>query len=184
MNEPIILTFEGQFPTIHPTAWIAPGAVVIGDTVIGAESSVWFAAVIRGDVNKIRIGNRVNLQDGVICHVNVDDAMLSIEDDVSVGHGAMLHGCTLETGCLVGIGARVLDHAVIGAKSLIAAGSVIREGTHVPGGELWAGIPAVKKRNLTPEEMQELIHTAEHYVRYRLHYMNAESGVMHTMPSV
>ncbi len=174
VKEPIILPFEGQFPIIHPTAWIAPGAIVIGDSVIGAESSVWFAAVVRGDVNKIRIGSRVNLQDGVICHVNVADAALTIGDQVSVGHGAILHGCTLEAGCLVGIGARVLDHAVIGSQSLIAAGSVVREGTKVPSGELWAGIPAIRKRDLKPEEMQELLNTAEHYVRYRLHYMNAE----------
>ncbi|HEY3294547.1 MAG TPA: gamma carbonic anhydrase family protein [bacterium] len=177
VKEPIILPFEGQFPTIHPTAWIAPGAVVIGDTVIGPESSVWFAAVIRGDVNRIRIGSKVNLQDGVICHVNVADAALTIEDKVSVGHGAMLHGCTLQMGCLVGIGARVLDHVVVGSQSLIAAGSVVREGTHVPSGELWAGIPAVKKRDLKPEEKLELLNTAEHYVLYRLHYMNAEIPV-------
>jgi len=174
LNDPIVLPFEGQYPAIHPTAWVAPGAVVIGDTVIGAESSVWFGAVIRGDVNKIRIGNQVNLQDGVICHVNVDDAMLTIEDQVSIGHGAILHGCTLESGCLVGIGARILDHAVVGSRSLVAAGSVVREGCRIPPGELWAGIPAVKKRDLKPEELQQLLNTALHYVEYRLHYMSHE----------
>jgi carbonic anhydrase/acetyltransferase-like protein (isoleucine patch superfamily) len=174
VKESIILPFEGQFPTIHPTAWVAPGAVVIGDTVIGAESSVWFGAIIRGDVNRIRIGAQVNLQDGVICHVNVADAMLTIEDQASIGHGAILHGCTLETGCLVGIGARVLDHAVVGSQSLVAAGSVVREGCRIPPGELWAGIPAVKKRDLKPEERQELLNTARHYVEYRLHYMSRE----------
>ncbi len=184
VKESTILPFQGQFPIIHPTAWVAPGAVVIGDTVIGAESSIWFAAVVRGDVNQIRIGNRVNLQDGVICHVNSDDAMLTIEDQVSVGHGAILHGCKLEAGCLVGIGARVLDHAVVGSQSLIAAGAVVREGTIVPPGELWAGIPAIKKRDLRLEEKQELINTAQHYVVYRLHYMNADSRLIQHAPPV
>lgn len=171
-NGSIILPFEGKFPEIHPTAWIAPGAVVIGDTEIGAESSVWFGAVIRGDVNIIRIGRRVNIQDGTICHVNYDDASLIIGDDVSIGHSVMLHGCRLETGCLIGIGARVLDKVVVGANSLVAAGSVVREGTIIPAGELWAGVPAIKKRDLTDEAKKEILATAEHYVQYRLHYMN------------
>lgn len=115
MQHPVLLPYDGQYPHIHPTAWIAPGAVVIGDTKIGAESSVWFGAVVRGDVNRIRVGQRVNLQDGVICHVNVGDAALVIEDDVTVGHAAVLHGCTLGKGCLVGIGARILDHVVVGS---------------------------------------------------------------------
>jgi gamma-carbonic anhydrase len=176
VNEAMVLPFQGKLPVIHPTAWIAPGAVIIGDTEIGAESSVWFGGVVRGDVNFIRIGRKVNLQDGVICHVNVADAALIIEDLVSVGHGAILHGCKLERGCLVGIGARILDHVVIGSQSLIGAGSVVREGTHVPAGELWAGIPAMKKRDLKPEEKLELLTIAEHYVQYRTHYMEIEGA--------
>lgn len=170
----IILPFEGKLPIIDPTAFIAPGAVVIGDTVIGAESSIWFGTVIRGDVNIVRIGRRVNIQDGSICHVNHDDCPLIIGDDVSVGHQAVLHGCKLEQGCLIGIGARILDRAVIGSQSLIAAGSVVREGTVVPPGELWAGVPAIKKRDLTPAAKAELLATAEHYVQYRLHYMKPQ----------
>jgi gamma-carbonic anhydrase len=167
----LLLPYDGCLPRIHETAWIAPGAVVIGDTEIGAESSVWFGAVIRGDVNRIRIGRRVNIQDGAICHVNVGTAELIIADSVTVGHSVMLHGCKLAEGCLIGIGARVLDHAEIGRCSLIAAGSVVREGAKIPAGELWAGIPAVKKRDLTAEEQQELLHSADHYAEYRLHYM-------------
>lgn len=127
--------------------------------------------MIRGDVNHIRIGKRVNVQDGVICHVQIALAALIIEDSVSIGHAAVLHGCTLKAGCLVGIGARVLDHAVVESESLIAAGSVMREGTIVPSGELWTGIPAVKKRDLRPEERKALWDTADRYVTYRLHYM-------------
>ncbi|MDD5087425.1 MAG: gamma carbonic anhydrase family protein [bacterium] len=175
MDKGIILPFKGQFPRIHSSAWIAPGAVVIGDTEIGEESSVWFGCVIRGDVNQIRIGRRVNIQDATVCHVNHCDAALMIEDEVSVGHGVMLHGCRLERACLIGIGARVLDHAVIGAGSLVAAGSVVREGAVIPPGELWAGIPAVKKRDLPPEAIADILATAEHYVHYRLHYMNPRS---------
>jgi gamma-carbonic anhydrase len=174
MQKPLILSFQNKRPEIHQTAWIAPGAVVIGDTIIDAESSVWFGTVIRGDVNRIRIGKRANIQDGSICHVNYDNAALTIEDDVSIGHGVILHGCTLERGCLVGIGARVLDRAAVGAHSLIAAGSVVREGVKIPSGELWAGIPAVKKRDLTPDEIQGLLDTAAHYVQYRLHYMKPD----------
>jgi gamma-carbonic anhydrase len=173
---PIILPFDGHLPIIHDTAWVAPGAVVIGDTEIGEESSIWFGAVVRGDVNRIRIGRRVNIQDGAICHVNLADADLVIEDDVTIGHGAILHGCRLGAGCLIGIGARVLDHVVVGRESLIAAGSVVREGTKVPEGELWAGIPAAKKRDLKPEERQELLRNAAHYAEYRLHYMQTEGG--------
>lgn len=184
MQQPILLPYEGHYPNIHPTAWIAPGAVVIGDTEIGAESSVWFGAIVRGDVNRIRVGCRVNLQDGVICHVNVGDAALIIEDDVTVGHAAVLHGCTLERGCLVGIGARVLDHAVIGSFSLVAAGSVVREGARIPSGELWAGIPAVKKRDLSEAEKQELLHSAAHYAEYRLQYMGASERLLEHLPPV
>jgi carbonic anhydrase/acetyltransferase-like protein (isoleucine patch superfamily) len=171
VEKAIILPFRGHHPVIHPTAWVAPGAVVTGDTEIGAESSVWFAAVVRGDVNYVRIGRRVNIQDGCICHVNEGDAALIIEDDVTVGHGAILHGCKLEYACLIGIGARVLDRAVVGRQSLVAAGSVVREGARIPTGELWAGVPAVKKRDLTPEEKQALIESAGHYVEFRKHYM-------------
>lgn len=144
MNDPIILSYNGQSPTVDRNAWVAPGAVISGDTRIGADSSVWFGAVVRGDINRIRIGCRTNIQDGAVCHVNFGDGALEIGDDVSVGQGAVLHGCTLESGCLAGIGARVLDCAIVGRQSLVAAGSVVREGTRIPAGELWAGAAADK----------------------------------------
>jgi carbonic anhydrase/acetyltransferase-like protein (isoleucine patch superfamily) len=170
MNDPIILSYDGQSPTIDKSAWVAPGAVISGNTRIEADSSVWFGAVLRGDINRIRIGRRTNIQDGAVCHVNFGDAALEIGDDVSVGHGAVLHGCTLESGCLVGIGARVLDGAVVGRQSLVAAGSVVREGTRIPAGELWAGAPAVKKRDLSEEEKKGLLENAAHYVEISRHY--------------
>jgi carbonic anhydrase/acetyltransferase-like protein (isoleucine patch superfamily) len=176
MTEPIFLSYAGESPTVDPSAWVAPGAVISGDTHVGADSSVWFGAVLRGDINCIRIGCRTNLQDGVVCHVNFGDAALEIGDDVSVGHGAVLHGCVLESGCLVGIGARVLDRAVVGRQSLVAAGSVVREGTKIPSGELWAGAPAVKKRDLSPEEKQGLLENAAEYVELSRNYAGRGSA--------
>lgn len=155
---------------IHESTWLAPTAVITGDVTIGAECSIWFGTVVRGDVNWIRIGDQVNLQDGVICHVTIAKAPLTIENRVSVGHAAVVHGCTLRQGCLIGIGARVLDHAVVGAESLIAAGSVVLEGSIVPPGELWAGVPAKKKRELSADERKGLLDTSARYVQYRLNY--------------
>ncbi len=173
----MILPYRGAFPEIDPTAWIAPGAVVIGNTAIGAESSIWFGTVVRGDVNTIRIGAKSNIQDGAICHVTIARAPLVVEDLVTVAHAVVIHGCRLERGCMVGIGARVLDHAVIGSGSIVAAGSVVLEKTVIPSGELWAGVPARKKRDLDPAEIRQLIDTAERYVKYRLHFTGADAAI-------
>lgn len=173
----LILPYRGKLPDIHLSAWLAPNATVIGDVLIGPESSVWFGTVVRGDVNWIRIGSKVNLQDGVICHVTIAKAPLTIEDEVSIGHAAVVHGCTLRQGCLIGIGARVLDLAEIGEQSLVAAGSVVLENTIIPAGELWAGVPAKKKRELSSEERQGLIDTAARYVQYRLQYLGQNVNI-------
>jgi gamma-carbonic anhydrase len=170
MTDAVLISFNGKSPVIASSAWIAPGAIITGDTHIGPESSVWFAAVLRGDINYIHIGCRTNIQDGAVCHVNLGDAALEIGDNVTVGHSAVLHGCTLESGCLVGIGARVLDRAVVGKQSLVAAGAVVREGTKIPAGELWAGAPAVKKRDLTADEKNGLLENAAHYVELSRQY--------------
>jgi gamma-carbonic anhydrase len=171
MQEPLILPYDGKLPIIDPSAWIAPGSVIIGNATIGPECSVWFGAVIRADINEIRIGKRTNIQDGVVCHVNFGEASLIIGDDVSIGHSVMLHGCRIESGCLIGIGARILDRVVVGEGSLVAAGSVVREGAKIPPGELWAGAPAVKKKELTVEDREGLLKNAAHYVNFRLEYM-------------
>lgn len=174
MKDALLIPFNGKSPVIDSSAWIAPGAVITGDTKIGAKSSVWFSTVLRGDINHIRIGCRSNIQDGAVGHVNFGDAALEIGDDVTVGHSAVLHGCTLESGCLIGIGARILDRAVIGRQSLVAAGAVVREGTKIPSGELWAGAPAVKKRDLTEDEKKGLLENAAHYVELSRHYAGQE----------
>lgn len=174
MNYPQILAYDGKAPQIDPSTWISPTSLVVGDTVIGPDCSIWFNTIVRGDVNTIRIGRGVNIQDGVICHVTIAKAPLVVEDYVSIAHGAIVHGCTLKRGCLIGIGAKVLDLAVVGEESLIAAGSVVREGQVIPAGELWAGIPAVKKRDLSSAERKALLDTAERYVLYRLKYMGSE----------
>lgn len=166
----LILPYEGKSPNIAGSAWLAPTAVVTGDAAIGEDSSIWFGAVLRGDVHWIRVGRSVNIQDNAVCHVTNDDAPLEIEDFVSIGHAAVVHGCTLKRGCLIGIGARVLDKVIVGEQSLVAAGSVVREGTIIPPGELWAGVPAVKKKSLTEEEKRGLLYTAEMYVQYARGY--------------
>jgi carbonic anhydrase/acetyltransferase-like protein (isoleucine patch superfamily) len=174
MQQPLILPYAGKAPQIDPTAWISPTSVIIGDTVIGAGSSIWFGTIVRGDVNKIRIGKKVNIQDGAICHVSIAKAALIIEDRVSIAHGAIVHGCTLRKGCLIGIGAKILDLAEVGECALVAAGSVVREQQIIPPGELWAGIPAVKKRDLTDSEKQSLMDISERYALYSLQYTGSD----------
>ena len=173
----LILPYMGKRPVIHESAWLSPTSVVTGEVEIGPESSLWFSTVVRGDVNWIRIGAQVNLQDGVICHVTIAKAPLLIEDRVSVGHAAVVHGCTLKRGCLIGIGTRVLDLAIVGEQSLVAGGSVVLENTIIPCGELWAGVPAKKKRDLSSEEQQGLLDTAARYVQYRLHYLGQDAEI-------
>jgi len=165
MNKPIIMPFDGKSPVVSPLAYVAPGAALIGDIEIGEDTSIWFGVVIRADINAVRIGKRVSIQDGSILHVNFGDAAVIVGDDVTVGHQVVLHGCRLESGCLVGIGARVLDYVVVGSGSIVAAGSVVREHTKIPPGELWAGVPAVKKRELSADEREGLIAHAAGYVK-------------------
>ncbi|GAB0058726.1 Protein YrdA [Candidatus Magnetaquicoccaceae bacterium FCR-1] len=164
-----IRPFEGIFPTIDPTAFVHPDAVVIGDVVIGAESSIWPGAIVRGDVNPIRIGARSNIQDGSVLHVNRATARypngvpLIIGDDVIVGHNVNLHACTLEHGCMIGIGAIVLDGAVIESGSMVGAGSLVAPHKRVAAGQLWMGSPAKALRDLTPEERESMRLTVESY---------------------
>jgi gamma-carbonic anhydrase len=164
----IIRPFNGVWPTIDASAFVAPGAVVIGDVTIRAESTIWYGAVLRGDDYWIRVGARSNIQDGAIIHVFNDGRRqypTEIGDDVTVGHGAKLHGCRLVNGCLVGIGAIVLDGAVVERQALVAAGSLVSPGKVVPEGQLWAGNPARHRRDLSDEERGYLGWNAGHYVR-------------------
>lgn len=160
----MILPHHGIWPKIHETAFVAPSADVIGDVEIGAESSVWFQVVIRGDVNDIKIGARTNIQDQSCLHVTRRKAPLRIGDDVTVGHRVMLHGCTLGNRILVGMGAIVMDHAVIGDDCIVGAGALVTQGTEVPSGSLVMGSPAKVARPLKPEELAFLKQSAQNYV--------------------
>lgn len=158
-----ILAFNGTSPVIAETAWVAPNATVIGGVTIGEQASVFYGAVLRADSNTISLGDRSNLQDNVVVHLDTD-APTTIGADVSVGHGAVVHGCTIEDGCLIGMNSTILSHAVIGAGSLVAAGALVLEGTVVPPGSLVAGVPAKVRRALTDEERAGLVGNAAHYV--------------------
>ncbi len=165
-----VIPFEGASPRIHPSVFIAPGARIIGEVEIAEQSSVWFNVVIRGDVHYIRIGRRTNIQDLTMCHVTHRRHPLEIGDDVTVGHSAVLHGCTIHERVLVGMGAKVLDRAVVGRNALIGAGSVVREGFQVPEGTLVAGVPARVIRELTDEELASVAQGALNYENYIARY--------------
>lgn len=147
--------------------FIAPNATIVGDVVMGADCSVWFNAVVRGDVNSIRMGNKVNIQDGAVIHATYQKTQTHIGNNVSIGHNAIVHGCTVEDNVLIGMGAIVMDNARIGSNTIIAAGAVVLEGTQVEAGSIYAGVPAKKVKNVS----QELIHgeidrIANNYIMY------------------
>ncbi|MBI4417681.1 MAG: gamma carbonic anhydrase family protein [Ignavibacteriales bacterium] len=167
-----VFAYKGVLPVIHKSVFVAEGAHIIGDVVLGAGCSVWFNAVIRGDVNTIRIGEGTNVQDGCILHVTNLTHPLNVGRDVTIGHGAIVHGATVEDTCLIGMGARVLDGSVIGSQSLVAAGSVVLEGFKVPPGILVAGVPARILRPLTPEEQQNIRQSAVNYREYARAYQS------------
>ncbi len=166
----MIRPFRGKHPQIHPTAFVEASAQVIGDVWIGEQSSVWFNAVVRGDVFYIRIGNRTNIQDGTVVHVTNGTHATILEDEVTVGHNVTLHGCHIERGCLVGMGSIVMDAARIGAESIVAAGALVSPGTVVPPRSLVMGVPARVKRQLTDEEVAGLAQFWKNYVGYVQQY--------------
>jgi carbonic anhydrase/acetyltransferase-like protein (isoleucine patch superfamily) len=165
-----ILPYNGILPRIAPDAFIAPNAVIIGDTEIGAESGIWFNVVIRGDVNAIRIGRRVNIQDGTIVHVAKDRFPTIIGDEVSIGHMAVIHACTLEPGSFVGMSATVMDGAVVESRAMVAAGALVTPGKRVPAGELWAGSPAKFLRGLTDKDYERFTWTVNQYASLAREY--------------
>ena len=162
----MIHTHQRKTPAIHPTVFLAESAEIIGDVVIGKESSVWYNAVIRGDVNAIRIGERTNVQDGSLLHVRHKKFPLIVGSHVTIGHGAILHGCTIEDHCLIGMGAIVLDNAQINSYTLIAAGAVVLNDSVIPGGVLVAGVPGKVVRELTSQERMMLDESAQNYLEY------------------
>jgi carbonic anhydrase/acetyltransferase-like protein (isoleucine patch superfamily) len=166
----MLLKHQGKAPRIGEGTFIAPNATVIGDTVLGKDCSVWYQTVIRGDVHPIRIGDRVNIQDLVMIHVTTGRHATTIHDEVTVGHAAVLHGCTLEARCLIGIRAVVLDGAVVGEESIVGAGSVVTPGMVIPPRVLVVGTPARVVRDLRAPEIADLAASAERYVALsRLH---------------
>ncbi len=167
----MIRPFQGIFPQIHSTAFIAESAQVIGDVHVGEQASVWFGTVVRGDMFYIRIGDRTNVQDNCVLHTRTGEKPTILEEEITVGHSATLHGCYVEHGSLIGIGSIVLDDVRVGAQSLVAAGSLISPGTIIPPRSLVMGMPARVKRTLTEEEVANLATYWQNYVEYSAMYL-------------
>lgn len=171
-NLKMLRPYKGVSPRVDPTAYIDASAQVIGDVEIGPRSSVWMNAVLRGDVHWIRIGARTNLQDGTIVHVMNGTHPTTVGNDVTVGHGAVVHGCTVADRVLIGMGAILLNGATVGEDSIVAAGSLLTEGMRVPPRSLVMGAPARVKRALADPEVLSILEYSERYVAYRLDYMS------------
>lgn len=171
-----IRPYRGIFPTVHSTAFVDPSAQILGDVVLGAESSVWLNTVIRGDVHAIRIGARTNVQDLSLVHVLKDRHSATLGDDVTVGHHVVLHGCRLDDRILVGMGAVVMDGVEIGCDCVVAAGALLPPGLRVPPGSLVVGSPARVKRAITEKEREWILESARNYVAYAKEYA-AEMGL-------
>ncbi len=172
----MIQNYLDKIPEIHETAYIADGVHVLGDVVIGAHSSIWFGSVIRGDVHRIRIGERTNVQDLTVIHVNHAGGPTVVDDGVTVGHRAILHGCHVKSGSLIGMGAIVLDDVLVEEQAFVAAGSVVSPGTVVPSRTLARGVPARVVRDLTDEELARLAFSAETYCALKDDYLRHDFG--------
>ncbi len=166
----MLLEFAGQFPRVHPEAILLEPVVITGDVEIGPESSVWFGSVIRGDVGAVRIGWRANIQDGCVVHESLGRTPCVIEDEVTVGHRAVVHGAHLRRRCLIGMGAVILDGVVVGEEAMVGAGALVPEGLVIPDRHLAVGVPARVRRPLTPEEVAALSVSAAHYLEYARQY--------------
>ncbi|MCT4648154.1 MAG: gamma carbonic anhydrase family protein [Carboxylicivirga sp.] len=163
----LIKEVRGFTPKIGKNAYLAENATIIGDVEMGDDCSIWFNAVLRGDVNSIRIGNKVNIQDGSVLHTLYQKSVVEIGDNVSIGHNVTIHGAKIEDNVLVGIGATILDHAVIGSNSIIAANSLVLTGTIVEPNSVYAGVPAKKVKEIEPNQTKEMIHKiANNYLMY------------------
>lgn len=163
----LIKEVRGFVPEIGENTYLADNATIIGDVVVGKDCSIWFNAVLRGDVNSIRIGNRVNIQDGSVLHTLYQKSTVEIGDDVSIGHNVVVHGAKIENGALIGMGAILLDHAVIGEGAIIAAGSVVLSGTQVEPGSIYAGVPAKFVKKVDSEQAKEMNQKiAKNYLMY------------------
>ena len=166
-----MIAFQSHQPVVPASAFVAPGASLIGDVTLGEDASIWFSAVLRADVNSIRVGARSNLQDGTVVHVNAGAEATVVGDEVTVGHRAVLHGCTLGRRCLVGMGSVVLDGVSVGEEAMVAAGAVVPPGCEVPPRMLVRGVPARVARPLTDAEIAHLERSARHYVELKNLYL-------------
>jgi carbonic anhydrase/acetyltransferase-like protein (isoleucine patch superfamily) len=162
--------YRGVFPRIAPTAYVDPAAQVIGDVTLGERASVWPGTVLRGDVNKIEIGDDSNIQDNSVLHGELDKYPVIVGARVTVGHMVCLHGCVVEDDCLIGIGSIILNGAVVGKGSVIAAGALVPEGMQIPPNSMVMGMPAKVRRDVTPEEKARFAENAQRYIRYRQDY--------------
>ncbi|AIY13125.1 MULTISPECIES: gamma carbonic anhydrase family protein [Cellulophaga] len=163
----IIKTINGNTPKIGEDCFIAENAVIVGEVSMGNQCSVWYSAVLRGDVHYIKMGNKVNIQDGAVIHATYKKSPTTIGNNVSIGHNAIVHGCTIHDNVLVGMGSIVMDDCIVESNSIIAAGAVVTKGTHVPSGTIFAGMPAKKIKDISPElSSGEIDRIAESYVMY------------------
>lgn len=164
---PVILHVEGVYPKFGNNNFIAPNATIVGDVIMGDDCSIWFNAVVRGDVNSIRMGNKVNIQDGAVIHCTYKKTQTILGNNVSIGHNAIVHGCTVEDNVLIGMGAIVMDRVQVGSNSIIAAGAVVLEGTIIPPGTIFAGVPAKKVKDVGEAQISgEIDRIANNYVKY------------------
>lgn len=167
----LIKSVRGFTPEIGENVYLAENATIVGDVIIGNDCSIWFNAVLRGDVNSIRIGNKVNIQDGSVLHTLYQKSTIEIGDNVSLGHNVNIHGAKICDNCLIGIGATILDHAVIGENSIIAANALVLSNTIVEPNSVYAGVPAKKVKDIEPEQTQEMINKiANNYLMYASWY--------------
>jgi len=172
----IVRSYNGKHPLIGRGVFLAETAAVIGDVVIGDESSIWYATVIRGDEGPIRIGARTSMQDGTIVHITSGKLGTTVGDDCTVGHGAILHACTVEDGCLIGMGSTILDGSRIGRGSLVGAGALVTPGTDIPEGSLVLGAPAHVVRPVNQKEREQIEYGAAHYVELTRRYLAGDAG--------
>lgn len=168
---PIIRPYRGKSPVIHPSAFIAEDAVLIGDVTIGEEASVWYGCVLRGDVGDIVVGARSNIQDLTMIHCTYKFKGTHVGEDVTVGHMSILHACDVETGGFVGMGSTILDGAVVQSKAMLGAGALVTPNKIVKSGELWTGRPAAKMRDLTDKDYELMVWNADHYVKLSREYL-------------
>ncbi|MFI1771872.1 gamma carbonic anhydrase family protein [Thalassobellus citreus] len=164
---PVIKPVKGKSPEIPDDCFIAENATIVGDVVMGSECSVWFSAVVRGDVNYIKMGNKVNIQDGAVIHATYKTAPTTIGNNVSIGHNALVHGCTIHDNVLVGMGSIIMDDCVVESNSIIAAGAVLTQNTHVESGSIYAGVPAKKIKDISQELISgQIDRIANNYIKY------------------